>query len=401
MLLKNEGGILPLDIKAGERILIAGNHADSWYTDWYGGTPYEKITIADGFRKLGYEVYASDCSDRVRIIRDGEYAYVSDGKLMFTADASRADVFGVQRWNYGAVTVRCPDGRLLRHDDEKGIIAELTEPFGWFVRELFYPVMEGEGLKVYDWQRRELVSVCVETVESGMEQAAKLAAECDHVIVTAGSTPLIGAKEEIDRPDTTMSAFDKKLFEVCRGANERAVLCLIANYPYNTDETDARAIITCASGNMELGRGIADVLTGRVSPAGRLAQTWYGKDFKYPDINDYDIKKNHMTYIYADKPVLYPFGYGLSYTEFAYSDISIVREDDDVRVRFCLENTGTVAGEEVWQAYVSTDVRRLAQFGRIALEPGQKKYIEFAVSAHEGQLLIGASSQDIRLVAEI
>ena len=142
---------------------------------------------------------------------------------------------------------------------------------------------------------------------------------------------------------------------------------------------------------MELGRGIADVLTGRVSPAGRLAQTWYGKDFKYPDINDYDIKKNHMTYIYADKPVLYPFGHGLSYTTFEYSDPEIKAGV----VSFTIRNTGSRASDEVWQAYSLKGGRRLIAFGRQSIAAGESVRICF--EAVSGEILIGASSEDIRL----
>ena len=104
----------------------------------------------------------------------------------------------------------------------------------------------------------------------------------------------------------------------------------MANAPLAVVEEDEapeiRSILWSAFGSEELGTGIADILTGKASPAGRLPQTWYLGDHQLPDINDYDIEKNGMTYIYMTEKPLYRFGYGLTYSKFkAKLDSSKVR----------------------------------------------------------------------------
>jgi beta-glucosidase len=99
-------------------------------------------------------------------------------------------------------------------------------------------------------------------------------------------------------------------------------------------------------GIQETGNGLADVISGKYSPAGRLPLTWYEDESQLPSIMEYDIISSGMTYQYFNGNVLWSFGHGLSYSSFAYSDLKIdktsVKENETVAVSFKLKNTGSI-----------------------------------------------------------
>jgi beta-glucosidase len=148
--------------------------------------------------------------------------------------------------------------------------------------------------------------------------------------------------------------------------------------------------------------------------------TWYLDDRDMPDLNDYDIIKNKRTYLYYDKPVLYPFGYGLSYTSFGYDKLKVSPAKEGAALSFTVKNTGTRAGDEVAQVYAAStrnDIprprRQLCGFERIHLEPGEEKTLSFDISREdlayydeaartltadrEYRFMAGASAEDIRV----
>ena len=211
-------------------------------------------------------------------------------------------------------------------------------------------------------------------------------------------------------------------------ANPDAVIVLVTNYPYSIVDlnANAKAILYTASGSQELGTGIGAVLSGRVNPAARLPMTWYQADEDLPDINDYDIIKGKRTYQYFDGKVLYPFGYGLSYTGFRYEEMQTEEKEDEIIVRLSVTNTGDVKGDEVVQLYVHKEdsrvvrpIRQLKDFVRVKdLAPGETRTVTLSVKKEElryfdvisGQMLLedggylleaGASSVDIRQKQEI
>jgi beta-glucosidase len=145
-------------------------------------------------------------------------------------------------------------------------------------------------------------------------------------------------------------------------------------------------------GGQESGHALADVLLGDAEPAGRLPQTWYRGDDELPDPLDYDVIKAGWTYQYHQATPLYPFGHGLSYTDFAYRDLHLSSETlaqhGSVDVSVTLANTGSSAGTEVVQLYVrALDARyqaprlRLADFGKVRLDPGQSRELTFHLPA--------------------
>jgi len=175
--------------------------------------------------------------------------------------------------------------------------------------------------------------------------------------------------------------------------------------------------------SQELGSALADVLFGDYNPAGRLVETWPKSLDQLPPMMDYNIR-NGRTYMYFKGEPLYPFGFGLSYTTFTYSNLKTSAEtlakDGTITVSVDVENSGKIAGEEVVQLYVK-DLRtggirpaeELRGFQRVALKAGERKTVEMPLAAKavahwnmdqhawvlepgQVELLAGASSADIR-----
>jgi beta-glucosidase len=175
------------------------------------------------------------------------------------------------------------------------------------------------------------------------------------------------------------------------------------------------------------GTAVADVLFGNYNPAGRLPVTFYNSTDELPDFKDYNMRAGKgFTYRYYQGKPLYPFGHGLSYTRFEYSDLKIDKSvfhiDDEITVSFRVKNVGDLGGDEVVQLYVK-DVesdkwmpnKQLRKFQRIALAKGEERLVTFtlhpekdlryydsmlksyAVDPGDFEIQIGASSEDIRL----
>jgi beta-glucosidase len=163
-----------------------------------------------------------------------------------------------------------------------------------------------------------------------------------------------------------------------------------------------------------LGNGLADVLFGDYNPSGKLVLTWPKSITDLPPIADYDVT-NNRTYMYSNATPLYPFGYGLSYTAFDYKNISLQKgEGETITVSFDITNSGKFDGEEVVQLYVeyfneplSRKVKQLKAFEKVNVLKGETKslniilhtneVVDGKINKKEPTILIGSSSQDIRL----
>lgn len=149
------------------------------------------------------------------------------------------------------------------------------------------------------------------------------------------------------------------------------------------------AILNAWYGRQYGGEAIADVLFGDYNPSGKLPVTFYAKDSDLPDFNSYDMAGR--TYRYFQGKALYPFGYGLSYTDFAYSSLQIPRKcnqtDKEIKVEVTVKNKGKLAGEEVVQLYIShpgqkvlVPLASLKGFQRVHLKAGESKKLVFLLS---------------------
>jgi beta-glucosidase len=164
---------------------------------------------------------------------------------------------------------------------------------------------------------------------------------------------------------------------------------LRSSFPYAIiwSQQNVPAIVHITHGSEEEGHGLADVLFGEYSPAGRLNQTWPTGDTQLLPMMDYNIRHGR-TYMYAKDKPLYAFGYGLSYTTFAYESATLsaprVKADGKVEIHVKVKNTGTRAGDEVVQIYLQhlgSSVERprleLKGYKRIHIEAGVECDVSF------------------------
>jgi len=201
---------------------------------------------------------------------------------------------------------------------------------------------------------------------SDSAQAAALAAKTDVAIVVVGNHPECNAgwaqcptpsngKESVDRKTIVLEQEDlvKQVF----AANPHTIEVLRSSFPYAIvwSQQNLPAIVHITHNSQEEGHGSADVLFGDYSPAGRLTQTWPTSDAQLLPIMDYNLLHGR-TYLYSKDKPLYAFGYGLSYTSFAYAGLSVsapkVAAEGTVQVTVKVKNTGKRAGDEVVQMYV-------------------------------------------------
>ena len=263
--------------------------------------------------------------------------------------------------------------------------------------------------------------------DNRMGQAEKAAAAADVAIVCVGNHPY-GTRADwkfSPVPSDGREAVDRK--SLMLKANPNTILVLVSSFPYtiNWSQEHVPAIVHITHCSQEQGNGLADVLFGKVNPAGRTVQTWVKDITDLPDMMDYDIR-NGRTYMYHQGPVLYPFGYGLSYSDFAYEKIESFKQDKkNIRVTVSVKNTSGRDGEEVVQLYASypeskveRPSKQLRAFRRIPIKAGETRKVTLTVPKEElgywnegkqmfvvepgtVKLLIGASSEDIRLEGKI
>jgi beta-glucosidase len=194
-------------------------------------------------------------------------------------------------------------------------------------------------------------------------------------------------------------------------------------------EKKAKGIVEAWYGGEYGGTAIADVLFGDVNPGGKLPETFYASTQQLPPFSDYDLINHPRTYMYFEQPVLYPFGFGLSYTQFEYSNLKLhsdkIKKDGEVEIQFTIKNSGKMKGDEVAQVYahnvnasIKVPINQLKRFQRITLESGENKTLTFKIPASElsfydtktnnlktelgaWEIQVGSSSKDIRLKKSI
>jgi beta-glucosidase len=239
-------------------------------------------------------------------------------------------------------------------------------------------------------------------------------------------TPPSEGKEGIDRKQIALETAQETMIQQVYAANPKTILVLISSFPYAIiwEKDSLPAILHMTHCSQETGNALADVLFGEYNPAGRLTQTWVRSLTDLPTMMDYNIR-NGRTYMYFKGTPLYPFGYGLSYTTFTYSNLTTSAEALDangaITVSVDVKNAGARDGEEVVQLYVqhvTSAVQRptmeLKGFTREAIPLGTSKTVtmklqgknlayydstkkSFVVESNQVKLMVGASSADIRL----
>jgi beta-glucosidase len=272
------------------------------------------------------------------------------------------------------------------------------------------------------------------------DSAVIAARESDVAIVCIGNHPLsygLGwgqnyvasdGREDVDRQSITIEQED--LVKLVYAANPKTILVMVSSFPYaiNWSKENVPAILHISQSGQETGNAMADVILGKVSPAGRLVQTWITSIDQLPPILDYNIR-NGRTYMYSKYEPLFPFGYGLTYTSFEYSGLKVDRkimgEGETASVTFSITNKGKFDSDDVPQLYVSfpaskvgMPVKALKGFARVFIKKGETKVVNIPLKADDlsywdetnqkwtlepGKiiLMVGASSEDTKLKAMI
>lgn len=270
--------------------------------------------------------------------------------------------------------------------------------------------------------------------EDLIEQAVKLAKTSDAVLIVAG-LPDLYEREGQDRPDMDLPGDQESLIRAVAGVNPKTVVGVNAGAPVAMPWVDdVASVLLLYYPGQEGGYALADILFGDVNPSGKLPISLPKRIednpafIHYPGWKDVHYGERlfvgYRYYDTKDMEPLFPFGHGLGYTEFSFTEITLpseVKKGEDFQVSVIVENTGQTSGQEVIQLYIrdieSTLIRPIKElkgFEKISLEPGETKVVSFDLNPRslsfydphkktwiaecgEFEVLVGASSRDIRL----
>ncbi len=218
-------------------------------------------------------------------------------------------------------------------------------------------------------------------------EALGAAERADISILFVGLTPLIegeagdafNSEYAGDKPDLELPGLQKHLIEKIASLGKPVILAVVSGSALVIPEQMADGVIQVFYPGAEGGTAFADILFGKVNPSGKLPITFYRSTDDLPPFEDYSMK--NRTYRFFKDEVLHPFGFGLSYTTFQYSNLRM----EDLTATVDLKNTGNMPGEEVVQVYVSNQtpeapLKQLAAVQRIFLQPGETKAVKLQLN---------------------
>jgi beta-glucosidase len=474
VLLKNDG-ILPLDKNRIRSIAVIGPNAAEAQLGIYSGWPNVLVSPLEGIKEkataLGIKVeYAMGCMVSGGLLRPIEPQYFTRvegtdktgmkgeyfdnmnliGKPVFTRIDSMVNFnFGTHspapgipedhfsiRWKGKIIPpetihhigTSTDDGTRLYVDGK--LVIDDWRDHSEVPNSADVELIAGEEYEIeFDMYDNALGACARLTWDFGQKDfssAKEVAARNDFVILILGTSPGI-SREELDRTEIELPQVQRDLIAEVASVNPNIIVVLVNGGPVALAGTEnkAKAIVEAWYGGEFGGKAIADVLFGDVNPGGKLPETFYASTEQLPPFSDYDLINQPRTYMYFDQPVLYPFGHGLSYTQFDYSNLKLnsdkIKKDGEVELQFTIKNTGKMKGDEVTQVYVhklsasiKVPINQLKRFQRITLAPGENKTLAFKIPASElsfydiktndfktepGQweIQVGSSSKDIRL----
>ena len=364
------------------------------------------------------------------------YASIKDGPEPWTRDENKALAHQVTQ---EAIVLLKNRNNMLPLDKSKlksiAVVGQRSNDVAWDWYSGAYPytITPLDGIKTKAGPGVK-VNFALNNDNNAAVEAAKAS---DVAIVVIGNhptcdagwakcEPLSDGKESIDRRSIELQPVQEQLIKDVFAANPRTIVVLKASFPFaiNWAQENVPAIVHMAHNSQEEGSALADVLFGDYNPAGRLVETWVKSEKDLPDMMDYNIRDGR-TYMYFKGESLYPFGFGLSYTTFAYSNLRTstarLAQDGQVTVSVNVRNTGKREGQEVVQLYVKhvgskveRPLKELKGFQRVALKAGETKTIQLTLKAKDlaywdaqrkqwvveddkVDLMLGSSSADVKV----
>jgi len=263
------------------------------------------------------------------------------------------------------------------------------------------------------------------------DEAVKAARESDVALVFVGVNEQVD-KESHDRSHLHLSGIQHELVQAVYAANPRTILVVSSNAPVaiNWEQDNLPAIVGGLFLGEQQGSALVDVLFGEYNPGGKVSTTWYRQVEDLPDFHDYNLRLGR-TYMYFRGKPLYPFGHGLSYTTFQYKNLRLsgkaLQRDSKIAVSFDVTNSGSRDGDEIAQVYVrcpgaavERPLMQLVNFERVHLKAAEtrtvslalahdhqalrywdEKSAQFAVESGPLEIMVGASSADIKLRGKV
>jgi len=266
------------------------------------------------------------------------------------------------------------------------------------------------------------------------EEALDVAKAADVIVYVGGLTGDVEGEEMTvnypgfmggDRTDIRLPHIQQNLLEALKATGKPLVVVLTTGSALGVDwaKKQADAMLVAWYSGQRGGTAVADALFGNMNPAGRLPVTFYKADEKLPAFDNYSMQ--NRTYRYFTGRPLFPFGYGLSYTNFSYSDLKLkkksLRKNEHIQLSVDVKNTGALDGDEVVQVYVQSvspkvphTLKDLRGFERVHLAAGESRKLHFVITPEKDltrydpalkkyvvdsgkyQIQVGASSADIR-----
>jgi beta-glucosidase len=453
VLLRNENKTLPLS-KNTRKIAVIGPNADNSIAVLgnYNGTPSEISTALNGIRsKLGnnveliYEKAINFTNDTLLAYMDATGLYSWEGKPGFNAEYytnkelsgapeatrmennlehdwqegetvvnnMRANNFSARYFTYftanstGVINFELEgdDGYRFLIDDKEVINAWTRNRWGARIHELKTEKGQRYKLVVEYWQGEGKGSVKMKAgryAKTDFNALAQRVKSADAIIFIGGISPQLEGEEMKvnypgfnggDRTSILLPAVQTELLKALKSTGKPVVFVMMTGsaiaIPWEAENIPA--IVNCWYGGQTAGTALANVLFGDYNPAGRLPVTFYKSDSDLPAFESYSME--NRTYRYFKGQALYPFGYGLSYTNFHYDQLKLpaaVSSGKTVELSVRVTNTGKMAGEEVVQLYVANQdkkvkapIRVLKGFQRVALKAGESKMIQFRLSPQD------------------
>jgi beta-glucosidase len=457
VLLKNENNTLPLSKKV-KKIAVIGPNADNSIAVLgnYNGTPSKVISILQGIKdKLGekteiiYEKAINFTNDTILVHKDISSLYYYDGKPGIKAeyfDNEKLEgnpVFTTiekeinHHWSEGVepytslkathysarytTTITATKDEILNFESEAndGYYVKINdsslvnswERNRWGSKQFSYPVKKGNTYTIEMAFRQSEGDATVKLFAGNYRKTdfhalAEQLKDADVIIFAGGISPQLEGEEMPvtvpgfkggDRTSIMLPAVQTELMKALKATGKPVVFVMLTGSAIAVpwEDENIPAILNAWYGGQSAGTALADVLFGDYNPAGRLPVTFYKSDSDLPSFMSYDMAGR--TYRYFKGEALYPFGYGLSYSRFVYSNLKtlpVIAKNKKLTLSVTVSNKGTRDGEEVVQLYIAhpgskgkAPVRSLQGFKRIFIKAGSSQLVSFTVTPEQLSLV--------------